>query len=420
MERSTGLGVPVDVMESVTQVAGPRAARLEGQYNAATSRPGGARQAQAFEAQRAPIIRETGREMVDELGGGIPPQDVTAAADDVFENIRVGANNAADPFYARADARRLPPTWVPQHPYIDAAVRRVTSGQNSEGRLWDLGQRYTGLTGRPGPAPANSIVFMDAVRKDMITEAGRLRELGGPANNEMAAGIMAQVDRLTSRMDTVSPDYQQARGIFETAMGEADNLRAGPLRSLENAGSTAESQAGTVFGVSTGADAANSSAALSALGDANPDVPRGLLANHIDAAVSSDVARPDAFGTRLFPNEHSSALLNDVLGPGGSPQIRARLEAARAVDPYQARNDSSTSGLSPWTQAYDYAMGFGTDKAVAAMQDPRFIRQLGRTGPTHEALQTVGRAVNQEAELDEVLRSLLERMNILRADAASR
>lgn len=402
MDISNGMGVPVNVREAVNHTAGPRASRLEGAYNAAVSRPPGMAEAQSFDAARGPVIRDTGREMVTDLGGGIAPQRVTSAAEDVFTNIRQGADLDAQPHYQAAENRHLPPTWVPKHPYIDDARARIASGEGAEGRAFDMDKRYTSRTGRPGPTPPNSVTYIDEVRQEMQREIGR--EMAKPApDNNYIAGIQRQLELLTERTDRVAPDYATARGLFETAMEKSDNLRGGPLRSLENQGGTAKGQASAIFDVSTGADAANSRAALQALGDANPDVPKGLLANHIDAAVSSDVVRPDAFGSSLFPNEHSIGLVDDILGPGGSPMVKQRLEAARAVQPFQGKNDAHLSGLNTKSISFDALLNFGSDNAVRAMQDPNFVKQLGRLGPTHAAAQAVQRSTNQALDLDELL-----------------
>lgn len=430
-DTAEGVGIPLDNMEAISQMAGPRAAALEGQFESALSSPRGGVLASAFEAERSPIIRDTAEQMVADLGGGISPQSVTRAANQSLTDFRIDVNAQARPFYAAAESRHLPPNWVPRHEYINSATQRVL---NNAGLMQDLTRQYNIATGRPGPIPTNSIIFNDAVRKELHAMAGAERAKPR-ANLQVAEGMEAQAQRLNDAMDRVTIDpttgqsnYAQARSIVEQGMEELSDLRGTPLGPLANAGGTAASQAGTVFGVRTGADAANSLTALDRLGSIQPDMPIGILANHLDAAVSDVTVPPTTFANRALPTSHSMQLADDVLG-GASPLVTARLNAARAVDPYVGSPFMEPSGTTPRVMSMDIVKDAGKGRAVEMMQDPnfmghfvpdgqggeRFVRgQLGRPGPTVERAINMGRsAVAADGPSDWMDNEERERMRML-------
>lgn len=399
-DTAEGVGIPLNNMEAITAVApGPGSANVQGHFASALQSPKGGVAGASFEASRGPVIRDTAEQMVQDLGGGVAPFDVSQAAGQSVENLRMQINAAARPHYAAAEARHLPPTWVPKHPYIEQATRNITS---NEGLMADLTREYQLATGRSGPMPTHSIMFNDAVKKELQRMANEAAEKG---NNMVATGIGNQVENMITAMDRVAPSYAQARQITEDGAQVIAGLNAGPIGSL-SAGGTAAGQGDAVFGVRTGADADVSREALANLGSIDTEMPRGILANHLDAAVSDVTVPPTTFAQRALPTTHSMDLAEDALG-GASPLVNTRLEAARAIDPYGGAPLMEPSGTTPRVMSMDLVKDAGKGRAVDMMYDPNFMGrfipdgqggstfergQLGRPGPTLERAINMGRS----------------------------
>lgn len=380
-DYSKSKGITLTVPEAVAAVAPKGSQSVKAGMDVAVKSPAGSRVVGAFNEGRKPGVQAAGRSIVDEILGGNPaPTNVAAqdAAIDAIERVRSGFKTTADPYYAAAEARSMPPTWVPKGGATGEATKYVK----------DSPVFQKGLTAQAGlpkgtKVPENSILFLDAVKKrmdDMMT--------GGKTPNEDLF-IGDEISDLVARMDAVAPTYAPAREIAGQGAEAVRALEAGPLGTIKNS-KNSQTQAGALFNP---ADAVQRDASIEAINLLGDEVPAGMLARYIDAATNKN---PLGFGRTALPTELSGEVADAALSAAGKDSVIPTLKAAKAVD-YNAPPPFTHENTGPWGAAYSTITDFGKGRVAKKLTDSDNISKLGQMGPLQAAFTNLTRGGIQTA-----------------------
>ena len=384
MRQGEDLGVPLTIPEAANAANPTAAVPTQRLFDDALQAPKGSQAIQEFEATRAPKIAAAGRGVVDKVGPGADPAAVSAAADEAIARTKDMVRNSAQPYYDKADARNLPPSWVPKGASITAAKRKLLNDPEKMEFL----RREMGL-GKNDPIPENSVMFQDAVKKQLQV-MGDVAQSSGK-DNLLASLRFSAADDVTAAADRVAPDYATARGITEEGNSMVAALENGPLGRVSKQPS-AKGQASTLFGVDNAVDANLSRRALAQLGAQDAGLPAGILANNLDSAISSN---PSNWANTALPNQHSRGLALDVL-PQGSP-VGPTLEAAARVDPYTGTSLPGHDG-GFFNKAQAAISNLGKGKIAKLLTEANTAKKLGKTGPVQRVATTSAIGLQQTTE----------------------
>jgi hypothetical protein len=383
-DYSRSKGITLNNAEAIDAVAPSRSqAILQGMDRVAQAPAGNARLA-SFNAARGPQIAEAGKQIVADMGGGIPPSQASTAAKDALTRNKSLVQQSAKPYYEAAEPRKLPPTWVPKDGYTGEAIREVL---DDPGMMKGLTLTTATPTNPKGTAPdTNSVLFLDAVKKKLDTRAARAfagedPTVGGFARNE--------ADALTAKLDQIAPTYPVARDIAEQGKGMVDALEAGPLGSVAKSPTT-QGQGRALFGATNEVE---KEAASIAARNMPPQVPLGVLANSIDTATSKS---PMGWGKTALPTDVAKELADETLRRAGKEDVSPVLAAARAVNPklpMASGHENTGWGGALFSAVRDLGSGGTADKLV----DPRWIERIGKMGPVQKSVTRAGSSGNQAA-----------------------
>lgn len=372
---SADKGIDLTVPEAVNAVAPKNAQSVKAGMTGAAKSPAGSQAVRSFNEGRKPGVQAAGRSMVEEILGGKPaPTNVDAqdAAIDAIEAVRSGFRTTADPYYAAAEQRSMPPTWVPKGGATGEATKYVKSSPVFQKGLAE----QAGLP-KGGKVPENSILFLDAVKKrmdDMMT--------GGKTPNEDLF-VGNEIDDLLTRMDAVAPTYPAARDIASQGKEAVRALEAGPLGTIKNSKNSA-TQTGALFNPADTVQANDSLQAVQMLGD---ELPAGLLARHIDAATNKN---PLGWGRTALPTELSQDVADAALSQAGRDSVIPTIKAAKAVD-YSSPDPFAHESTGPTGTIWSTLRDVGKGSVAKKLTDPSNIQKLGKMGPVQAAVTSMTR-----------------------------
>lgn len=373
MLKAQEQGIPLNVPEALGAAAPTRAQGVQRAYDDAVSTPQGATAASSFEAGRGPLIEQAGRDLAGIIGPGADPFLVSNAAGDAIKRNAATVQASAQPYFDSAARRNLPPTWTRGGASVETATRELL---NSPEEMEFL-RASMGLP-KGAPIPRNSVPFQDAVRK-------KLAEMGKQAQTQekdlLGSLRFSAAEDVGSTIERVAPDYGTAMDITEQGLKRVDQLKAGPLGQIAN--NPRVSAQSSLFAPTNAVDADINSNALKQLGAQDPSLPRGILANAVDTAVTKSGS---GFGRDVLPNDYARMMAGETLGPEMA-DVTSRLETAAMVDPFNGSmvgNDASSA--SPIGMAWAGIRNAGKGKIAKMLQDPATVQKLGKTGPVQRGI----------------------------------
>jgi hypothetical protein len=178
-------------------------------------------------------------------------------------------------------------------------------------------------------------------------------------------------------IDRFAPTHKMGREISDAGASAVDQLEGGPLGSIAKSGK-ASTQANALLGVT---DAETAKEAVDAVAHLPQPVAQGILANAVDAAVTKN---PAGWAKDVLPNDYSMAVARKAAGDKAS-SIEDTLAAARAVDPHVPA-PRNREAWSPWNYAFQLLRDYGKAGVAKKLHDPRWIKNLGITGPVQTIL----------------------------------
>ena len=379
IDQAASQGVDLNIPEAAQATIPAKTQDIRAAYDTAIQSPAGSIAAATFDAQRSPSLKDAGRRIVSLLGGGVDPVDATETAKAALAAERKAGDIRTEAAYAPVmRGRAVPPTWVPKTPGVGEAVKDVLNNDvTTHGISQDIGR----------PVKSNDMSFLDAVTKRM----------GGMIDNNIkedpayASYMKREKQALQDRMDQVNPAYQTARQVAEDQMGREMALEAGPLGTIAKSNKTS-TQGDALFGVKTKADRLNAGEAIVRMDSEKPGVPKGILANRIDEAVSND---PLSFGNKALPNEYSEDLARLAAGSDYG-NVDATMRASRAVQP-AAAPFAAPGAEGPYSAVFARIRNYGRGPTVKLLQDPASLRMMGVESPLHYGLTLTGNAAVQSA-----------------------
>jgi hypothetical protein len=382
-DYSRSKGITLNNAEAIDAVAPTRSQRvIQGLERVAQAPAGNARLA-SFNAARGPQIAEAGKQIVADMGGGIPPSQASGAAKDAIARNKSLVQQSAEPYYKAAEPRRLPPSWVPRDGYTGEAAKEVL---DDPGMMKGLTLSTATPQAPKGTVPpTNSVLFLDAVKKKLDTRAARAFAGDDPTVGNFARD---EANALTAKLDQIAPTYPVARDIAEQGKGMVDALEAGPLGSVAKSPTT-QGQGRALFGATNDVEKEAASIAARNLGrrfnaaggSEQTGVPVGILANVVDTATSKS---PMGWGKTALPTDTAKQLADEALQQAGKEDISPVLAAARAVNP-KLTNATSNDHTGMWGEIYSSIRDIGADGVADKMIDPRWIERIGKMGPVQKA-----------------------------------
>lgn len=396
MARARIAGFPLRVDEALTAANPVEAPPVNALFQDALQTPAGSQRALALEAERAPLIEQAGRNVVDMVGPSADPIAAQGTARQAIGNVYDEALAPAKPLYEAAETRRLPPTWIPRNDPTYQQVKQEIV--RNKPLMDDLRKQYNATITPPmapiprgGVIPENSVLFQDIVQKRMGEIA---TEYSGKGQNLMSGITLGARDLVTGTADRVAPTYAPARQISENAAAAKSAAEAGPLGTIMRSPNTA-TQGEALFGATNRPQYDTAAAAIDQMQKVSPGMPRGILASSLETAHSTS---PSTFARNVLPTQQSTNLAERALG-SDYDDIIANLNALRAVEPVTAKPLASPPGEMPHTRLFAFINDFGKDRIVQAMNDPKFIERLGREGWMQRDIEAIMTALVQEADV---------------------
>lgn len=369
-----GEGIPLTNAEAVTAMAPEHAPKVESLFEGAAKAPDASNVLASFNAGRRPKLTQAGRRIAMDIrtdAAGQPidplqPQRASELAQEGIDTVKGGFTLASRPYYAAAEARKLPPSWVPKSGYTSKAIEYVADNP----ALLEALERRSGNVPEP-----HSILFLDAAKKEMdsMVQRSTERNRGGEASF-----IAEEAADLVSQMDRVAPTYAKAREISEQGSQAVADLEAGPLGVISR-GRNPAAQARSLFGATNSAEKEAAELALAHVGD---ELPLGLLANQLESATFK---QPIGWAKSALPNEVSQELAELVLTRAGKDGVRGPLRAAQAVNPRDVA-PTPNEHTGPIGELWSFARDWGKKGVAKKMLDPEMIRMMGIQGPLESAL----------------------------------
>lgn len=392
-DYAEGQGLPLTSVEALNAMSPETSGSVRAGWQKAAKSPGGSQVIEEFNARRTPDIRNMATSFVSEiLGGGkkgVSGVDAAKAATEALGEVKSGFKTTADPLYAAAESRKVPPSWLKKTRggYTEDAMKSVAK---------DAGMIKGLIAQNGGQVPAaNSVLFLDSVKKELDAmvkgfQKGERGNRAGFAADEAAA--------LTEQMDKVAPTYAPAREISEQGGDVLSSLEAGPLGTISNA-SNLSTQSNALFGVT---NEAGVEAAIEAAKHLPDDVNLGILANHIQTAAAKT---PENWANKALPNDASASVADEILRRAGMEDVTPKLTAARAVNlksPDPFIHDTTGPGGSLWQAIRDY----GKSGVAKKLTEKKSIQKFGRMGTVQSMINDIlsgGVATSSNQRADEPL-----------------
>lgn len=378
-EQSAAKGITLNNSEAMSAVAPSKAQDVQQLLKRTAEAPGGNAVLDSFNKARTPGIEQAGLDLVEQLGGGVQPTAVTAAATDAMNRNRSLVKESARPYYKEAEVlpsgvlRKVPPSWVPRGGYTDEAIKRI---MEDPGMMKGLTLSTASPTNPKGiPPSSNSVLLLDAAKQELDATASGLFDRGRPQAGNYAK---AESTALAEQMAKIAPTYPEAVDISKQGGRMVEGLETGPLGTLANTPTTT-SQGRVLFGAP---DEASRQAASIAARNLPPEIPAGVLANTVDQAVEADPLR---WGQKVTPNPNSAALAEEAAQRAGVEDIASTLGSARAVD-NNLGGPASNEHTSPKGSLWQWIRDLGADNTAKKLLDPNWIPKMGKMGPVQGVL----------------------------------
>lgn len=377
-------GITLNNAEAAYAVAPERAATVTAGLDRAATAPKGNAVLDSFNETRKKSLIETGSRVVDDIGGGISPMDASNAAQNAVVRNKKMVQQSAEPYYREAETKKLPPTWVPKDGYTGEAVKEVL---DDPGIMKGLTlTSATPAVPKGIPPSTNSVLFLDAVKKKLDTNAA---QAFGREDAQVGTFARDEANALTEKLDQIAPTYPVARDIAEQGRGMVQGLEAGPLGSVAKSPTTA-GQGKALFGA--GNEVEREAASIAAR-NMPPEVPLGILGNVLDTATNKSGA---GWGKGALPTPIAKQLADEALARAGKGEISPILDAARAVDP-KLPNSFAHEHTGPWGEGWAAIRDFGAEGVAKKMTDPAWLKKMGKMGPLQAAITRAVDATSQTA-----------------------
>lgn len=356
-----GEGIPLTNAEAVNAMVPDKAPRINSMFDGAVTAPDANNVLSKFNNARTPKVQAAGRQMVDDMGGGIPANRASELAKDAIDDVRQGFNITTAPLLDAANKKGLPPTWLPNKDgFTEAAHASVYDNVPFRRGI----EKKVGRSLKPGSVP-----ILDETARELNVQAGKAFDAG----RSTKGGIMkTEAEDLLAAIDRVAPTHAEARRISSQGRDAVNDLQKGPLGKIAEAKSPG-AQRRALFGAENAVEKELVDEALLHTGD---ELPMGLLANHVDTAVTK---KPLNYGKTVAPTQVTEDIIEGILTKAGKDSISPRLKAARAVDlaesPATPHNHTGVFG-----EVYGRIRDFGAKGVTEAMLDPKNIRIMGKRG----------------------------------------
>lgn len=405
---SSGRGIPLTNAEAINATVPSKSGGPMAAYDTAVNSPAGSQVGHSFDEGRKPLIEEAGRNIVDQIGPGADPFDTSLIAKKALKDQSDIVGASAKPWYDKVKGDIIPAAVLPDTAGTKAAARTVLKTP----RIMEDMRLQNG-----GKLPnKRSVMFLDATKKELDNAV--TANSGGSQPRPNLAGLLAQdAGDMTAGIDAYSPDYATARGIAGQGAQAGKKLQAGPLGVIAD-NPTTGAQSGSLFGVNTDVDrgmAINTADRLNAAtatpgilptpipgtpdmlsgypGTPGTNPARGILANHLDTAVSTN---PLNFGEKALPTPQSEAVAKHVLG-NDFPEVVKTLNAARAVKGDGVKPFANDQRSGPWGEAWNTIRNMGKGDVARLMQDPKWIKLMGTVAPEQRNGYTLLQSIIQAA-----------------------
>jgi hypothetical protein len=376
--RAKSVGIDLTVPEAVQATKPGAAGSLLAADATATRSPRGSEVAYEFDQARRPHLVQAGRDVVDQLGPGVDPIEAAATAGTRINDVGAGFQRTAKPYYDSAGTKKVAPSWgkkiLRDEPYVNTSARAVAKDKDAMlATSQDIGR----------PVKINDVAFLDAVDKHLKDEVS-----ANAAKPNKSARLAHASETVRTLIDHFAPEHAVGRDIAGKGKDAVAALEAGPLGTISKTANT-KTQGSALFGATDESSLVN---ALDAIDHLPGDTARGILANHVDSAVTSN---PQNWARDVLPNRYSVAAASKAAG-NRMPHVARILDAARAVGP-EAKNPHDFQPSGVFQVAYDLIRHFGQKGVAQKLRDPKWIAKLGQMGPLQELLTQLAPSVNRTA-----------------------
>ncbi len=369
LDKSKQLGVPLNIPEAASAVAPQRATGLNSTFNSASRLHEGAHELNAFNAERIPVIEQTAKRTAGMLAN-VHPVEAQKAATTAIHDAENLVSSSAKPYYTKANPDTVFP-GLPKDPGVRKAAKQIESDPV--------------LKAETKNAPKGSIQYLDMVRSRLQRYE---KDALGKGDTFLAKLYRDKHKSLGEKMRDASDNYDIAEDIY----GQGHNQLVGPLASgpLGTISKTAnlDTQAGALFNIGTGSEAA---ASINAAKRMPGHVAEGLLAHRIEDAAARD---PLGFSRSVLPSDASVGVARQAVGSKFG-QIEDTLASLRAVRPADRTPVlESHSGL--WHDTVRALQRASAQGTVRRLNDPAFVPKLGQMAPLQALLH--GMSASQIAD----------------------
>lgn len=335
--RSAALGIDITNANALQQVTGGATGlgRVERVVEGATNR------LNPMIARRPQQVEQAIGGVLDQIGPSVEPSQLAgqgrAAANTVLERTRARINAEARPFYGAADDQ-----VVSAEEY--AALREIPTYREAEATFYGNPELSGGAAGPQSVGSINRIIQ----EMDTLARQADPGNMAPNANATLARVRGESADLAKGLVDTVSPDYAQARAIGAAGRQNAlAPLQRGPIGSIAAQQELQPNLAGqtrALFPAQPFEGQADETAqALRLMGEVDPSVPgplvRQFLAQQAAEAGQANVGGANPFGGAKFaaqtfgnPLQRETVLgAVDAAAPLASRDVRDLVEALAAT-----------------------------------------------------------------------------------------
>lgn len=316
MQAAADRGIRLTWPEALSQSAGRPV--LSDTQRILESAPGSRTRMQDFYAERPQQIDQAALNEFGRIAPGTPnPSQIgpqaSVAANETLGDVRQTINNAAQPFYHRAEGVLLTPAEMQQ-------VQRIPGYEQARDAVRNSPQ----LNSYVAHLPDNSVGFLNEVKKYFDQANQNAGSRFNQGRNQQVAAVHGRAAEAVRQIgEALSPDYAAALAIQRQARTQyLEPLLQGPLGRMAKRDATTRSAIEALFPSSPLPNSHNEIAtAVGALAHRNPGAATQLVRAHVESVFNEASKNlqggPNQFGGAKFANR----LVGNI-------QQRANLQAA--------------------------------------------------------------------------------------------
>jgi len=382
-EQAAARGVTLTQAEAIQQVAGGSTGMGRLQRVLEGTQAGSERITPVM-SQRPEQVRGAVKQFADNIS---PPTQnpsmigaqAQTAADEALTGVRKGINAEADPFYKALETQNVAPEVLAplrQNPAYAHALEQVRSHPILGAPLRNL--------------PDENLSVINEVVKhlDTLGENARPGPMNPNGNNQLAAAFGDAAGQARQIAASASPEWTQARDIVSSGRAaQLEPLQRGPLGAI-SATDSVPGQTRALFPSAPLEGAANETErAVQMLMQQNPEVPPGLIRQHVmntmNEATQNLQAGPNQWGGAKFAatiagNPEQAATLRagiDAAAPGQGAQFDELTRVLAATGKRQAPGSMTAYNMEDLKKLGETgALG---QVASTGLNPPGVFRKLG-------------------------------------------